>query len=68
MYALWVLINFSEFIILKIFYDDNISWMIYFGSQSFTLHNLMEPEDLNYDKKSLIISVLWSALWGTKVI
>lgn len=50
MYALWVLINFSGFIILKIFYDDNISWMIYFGSQSFTLHNLMEPEDLKYDK------------------
>lgn len=50
MYALWVLINFSGFIILKIFYDDNISWMINFGSQSFTLHNLMEPEDLKYDK------------------
>lgn len=50
MYALWVLINFSEFIILKIFYGDNISWMIYFGSQSFTLRNLMEPEDLKYDK------------------
>lgn len=50
MYALWGLINFSGFIILEIFYNDNVCRMIYLGTLLFTLHNLMEPEDLNYDK------------------